>query len=155
MAARGRKSRRGGAILAPFRSIVGKLILLAAVFVAVPIILYREFSAADQERQELLVQIIQEQGRLITTALSPVLQESDPSALLTLRDEIGRFASNGTIIKVLFRPTDVKDADGFFYIASSPPVPARTSRITLRSSAACFGSSMTLSLRSSAGRPAG
>lgn len=123
MAARGRKSRRGTAILAPFRSIVGKLILLAVVFVAVPIILYREFSAADHERQELLVQIIQEQGRLITTALSPVLQESDPSALLTLRDEIGRFASNGTIIKVLFRPTDVKDADGFFYIASSPPVP--------------------------------
>jgi two-component system sensor histidine kinase ChvG len=110
-------------MLWPFRSLVGKLVLLAAVFVTVPIILYREFSSADREKQQLLLKSVQTQGHMITTALVPVLHQSDPSTMLALSDELARYARDGTAIKVLYRPADVGSAEGFFFIASAPTVP--------------------------------
>ncbi len=124
MVAESRNSGRAFAVPPPLRSLVAKLILLALVFVTVPILLYREFSAADQEKQQLLLSGIHAQGRLIAAALAPVLRQTDPSTLLELGDRIGGYAGEGTAIKVLYRPAEVTSAEGFFFIASAPPVPA-------------------------------
>jgi two-component system sensor histidine kinase ChvG len=124
MVAENRNSERAIMAPPPLRSLVAKLILLALVFVTVPIILYREFSQADREKQQLLLRGIHAQGRLVAAALEPVLRQTDPSTLLDLGDRIGRYTDDGTAIKVLYRPAEVTSAEGFFFIASAPPVPS-------------------------------
>ena len=105
------------------RSLASKLILLVLVFVAVPVALYHTFLQADNERRALLVVSVQERGRLVGLALEPLLRQTDPSPLLTLGDQLDRFASSETRIKVLFRPVDQEGAASFFFVAAAPPVP--------------------------------
>lgn len=123
MVADSRDPGRRTVVPRPLRSLVAKLIVLALVFVTVPVILYRGFSQADYEKQQLLLRGIHAQGRLIAAALDPVLRETDPSTLLGLSDRIGSYAADGIAIKVLHRPAEVRSAEGFFFIASAPPVP--------------------------------
>ena len=47
------------------RSLISKILLLLVVFIAVPVILYNEFRRADQEKQVLLSESLQEQDRLM------------------------------------------------------------------------------------------
>lgn len=105
------------------RSLASKLVLLILVFVAVPVALYQTFLQAELERRELLIQSLQERARLVSVGLEPLLRRADPSPLLTLSQEIGRFASADTRIKVLFRPADQQGAASFFYVAAQPEVP--------------------------------
>ncbi len=116
-------ARKGAGDGRAARSLASKLVLLILVFVAVPVALYQTFLQAELERRELLIQSLQERARLVTVGLEPFLQQIEPSPLLTLVDEIGRFASTDTRIKVLFRPADQQGAASFFYVAAEPPVP--------------------------------
>jgi two-component system sensor histidine kinase ChvG len=104
------------------RSLVSRLVLLIIVFIAVPVALYQTFKRAEQDRQTLLVEAVQERGRLVGLGLRPFLQQTSPSPLLTLGDELQRFASPSTSLKVLFRPADQQEANAFFYVASAPPI---------------------------------
>jgi two-component system, OmpR family, sensor histidine kinase ChvG len=104
------------------RSLVSRLVLLIIVFIAVPVALYQTFKQAEQDRQTLLVEAVQERGRLVGLGLRPFLQQTSPSPLLTLGDELQRFASPSTSLKVLFRPADQQEANAFFYVASAPPI---------------------------------
>lgn len=104
-----------------YRSLVVKTILLAVIFFVVPLILYSQFKAADEEKQGLLLRSVREQGRLLGQALLPLLEKGgDRPALPQLGHELERFADNITNVKLLFAPP----GGGFFYIASWPVVPA-------------------------------
>lgn len=104
------------------RSLAGKLALLIVIFLAVPFALYRTFLEADTDRRALLVESVQERGRLVAAGLEPLLRQTEPSPLLTLGEQLGRFASRETRIKVLFRPADQQGAASFFFVASEPSV---------------------------------
>lgn len=108
----------------PRRSLASRIILLAAVFIAVPVALYQTFVEAERERQALLIEVIQERGRLVGLALEPLLQRTDPSPLMTIGDELLRFGSATTRLKVLFRPADQTDLSAFYFVAASPVMPA-------------------------------
>ena len=104
------------------RSLASKLVLLTIVFVAVPLALYQTFVQAENERQELLLQNVQEQGRLVAVGLEPLLRQTEPSPLLALPDRIKEMAGPTTLIDVLLRPADRSGVDNFFYVAAVPPV---------------------------------
>lgn len=105
------------------RSLASRLFLLIIIFIAVPVALYQTFKDAEQDRQTLLYDTVQEQGRLVGLGLRPLLQRTDPSPLLTIGDELQRFGSPNIRLKVLFRPIAQQDVKGFFFVASSPVVP--------------------------------
>lgn len=104
-------------------SLTGKLAVLIAIFLTVPIILYTQFHAADQDKQALLLQSVNEQARLVAQALKPGLADSSQLLPSGLAGAIRHLATEGTSIKVLFRPKGGKNPDSFFYVASEPPVP--------------------------------
>ena len=94
--------------------------MLAVIFLVVPIILYNRFRAADEEKQQVLLQSVREQGRLLSQGLLPALGGAARPALPQLGRELERFADSMTNIKLLFAPAI---GGSFFYIASWPAVP--------------------------------
>jgi two-component system sensor histidine kinase ChvG len=101
-----------------YRSLAVTTVLLAVIFLIVPLILYWQFKAADEEKQNLLLRSVREQGHVLGQALLPILSTSDRPALPLLGRELARFADSVTNIKLLFAPP----GGGFFYIASWPDV---------------------------------
>jgi two-component system, OmpR family, sensor histidine kinase ChvG len=114
-ASRARPSRRRAPL---YRSLAVKTILLAIIFFVVPLILYSQFKAADEEKQGLLLRSVREQGRLIGQALLPIISASERQDLPQLGHELARFADDLINVKLLLAPP----GGGFFYIASSPVV---------------------------------
>lgn len=106
-----------------FRSLTAKAVLLAAIYLVVPVILYMRFQAADEEKQQVLLQSVREQGRLLSQALTPVLSGPARPPLPQLGRELERFADSVTNIKLLFAPVGTPGTTStFFYIASWPAV---------------------------------
>lgn len=94
--------------------------MLTAVFLAVPLIIYTVFSTADAEKQSILVETVRDKGLVIAAALRPVLAQADGVPFERLSDELERFGSANTAIRLLFKPTG---GDGFYYVAAVPAVP--------------------------------
>jgi two-component system sensor histidine kinase ChvG len=97
--------------------------LLVAVFVAVPVILYRQFEGADQGKKALLLRSVQEQGWLIAEAMRPVLSGPTPPALPIVGRELSKYGVGEATLRILFQPANVVNADGFYYVASVPRMP--------------------------------
>ncbi|MBX6367914.1 MAG: HAMP domain-containing histidine kinase [Rhodospirillales bacterium] len=108
----------------PWRSLVVKTAMLAFIFVVVPLILYSQFKAADDEKQQLLLRSVGDQGRVMAQALAPLVAASEKPNLARLQQELARFADDVTNVKLLFKPAAAVDSGGFYYIASWPVVPA-------------------------------
>ena len=97
--------------------------LLAVIFVLVPVFLYMEFHSADQDSQELLLRSVRDEGRVISQSLLPLLETSDNGSLPELGRYLARFAGEVTTIKVLLAPSGTgAGTDGFYYVASWPAV---------------------------------
>lgn len=94
--------------------------VLAVVFAAVPVIIYNVFSAADAEKQSILVETVRDKGLVIAAALRPVLAKSDGVPFEQLSDELARFGTDNTAIRLLFQP---RGGSGFYYVAAAPAVP--------------------------------
>lgn len=97
--------------------------LLFGILLLVPLIIYAQFLEADREKQSLLLQSVQEQGRLTGQALLPLL--SSPAGDLPterldgkLKSLAGPFAN----VKILFRPSGSTGQAGYYFVASSPQV---------------------------------
>lgn len=103
-------------------SLTGKLAVLIAIFLTVPIILYTQFQEADQDKQALVLQGVNEQARLIAQALQPGLTKSTQPVPSGIAGAIRHLATEGTSIKVLFRPKEGRNPDSFYFIASAPEV---------------------------------
>ncbi|MBK19664.1 MAG: hypothetical protein CMM52_12595 [Rhodospirillaceae bacterium] len=106
------------------RSFATKLVLLLAIFIAVPWILYGQFRMADVDKQTLLLKAAQEQGRLVAESIKPHLSEFTPSAISKVASVLLRIGGEETKIKVLYRPIDTVPVQRFYYVASAPKVSA-------------------------------
>src|SRR5260370_17979748 len=102
------------------RPLRAKPAVVAVIFAAVPLFLYAEFRKAYQDSQDLLLQSVRDQGRVISQSLLPLLDNADSAALPGLGQQLERFAGQVTTIKLLLAPAGA-DGDGFYYIASWPP----------------------------------
>lgn len=102
------------------RSLAGKFIVLTAMFLTVPAILYVNFAAADAERQNFLLHSLQVEGGLTAEVLEPILNRAGGKALLDAAKEVQELANDQVHIKLLFRPAGRNDA--FFLVAASPTI---------------------------------
>src|SRR3979409_1988700 len=103
------------------RSLRAKTSLLAVIFALVPVFLYAEFRKAYQDSQDLLLQSVRDQGRVISQSLLPLLDNAAIAELPTPPSQPERFAGKVTTIKLLLAPKGA-DGDGFYYVASWPAV---------------------------------
>src|SRR5438094_1831163 len=104
-------------------SLTAKTVLLAVIFVLVPVFLYMEFRSADRDSQELLLRSVRDEGRVISQSLLPLLEAANGAALPELSRHLARFAGEVTTIKVLLAPNGGgAGTDGFYYVASWPAV---------------------------------
>src|SRR5437764_10262751 len=103
------------------RSLRAKTAVLALIFALVPIFLYVEFRKAYQDSQQLLLQSVRDQGRVISQSLLPLLERAGVGDLPQLGSQLERFAGSVTTIKLLLAPAG-SDGDGFYYVASWPSV---------------------------------
>lgn len=102
------------------RSLIGKFVALAAIFLVVPVILYQKFAAADAERQAFLLRSLQVQGRLVAEGLEPLLTSPGGRSLLDATKAVSALASDPVHIKLLLRPAGRRDS--FFLVAASPAI---------------------------------
>jgi len=107
-----------------WRSFATKLALLIAILITVPAVLYGQFRSADIERTALLQRSVQEEGRLIAATLTPILANFGDGAAAKIGVQLAEIGGPDINVKLLFRPTEVQGAEGFFYIAANPQVTA-------------------------------
>jgi two-component system, OmpR family, sensor histidine kinase ChvG len=98
-----------------------KLLAVAAMFLAAPVLVYRQLEAAADDNNRLLAEGIEAQGRMAAEALRPWLTEGDGDGLARAADMVARLGAVGPELKLLFRPLG---ESGFFYVASHPPATA-------------------------------
>lgn len=111
---------RSGRLL---RSLKVRALLVVALFVALPPILYLTFRQADLDRQKLLLESIRVKGLTVGRVLEERLQRADMIPLFRLGEELARFQTEGVSLRLLFRPHDGPADAGFLYVASAPAVP--------------------------------
>jgi two-component system sensor histidine kinase ChvG len=104
------------------RSLRVQLVALIVIFLLLPILLYSVFASADRERQELLLEAVQNSGAIVGKALTPFLRDLKPGAFGQLPAELARFEAPRQSIKLLFKPSSIGESAGFFYVASAPEV---------------------------------
>ncbi len=104
------------------RSLTAQLGVLVVIFLALPVVLYTIFAAADAEKRDLLLDAVRQNGVLIGQALVPELGGAAPADFGRLPQELERFRSDQTNVKLLFKPGGQADAGGFFFVAGAPAV---------------------------------
>jgi two-component system sensor histidine kinase ChvG len=103
------------------RSLRAKIIVLTVVFALVPVFIYVEFSKAHQDSEDLLLQSVRDQGRVISQSLLPLLENAAIGDLPQIGRQLERFARRVTTIKLLLAPAG-SDGEGFYYASSWPEV---------------------------------
>jgi len=112
-------------IYAGFRTLALKIMLLAVIFLFVPIIFYRLFQIADTQQSALLQRTVEEKGTLIASVLTPRLADFESEPPERLQQALNEIQQQGTNIKVLVRPVGSADTEGFLYVASAPSTTAQ------------------------------
>ncbi len=107
------------------RSLSAKLTALVVVLALVPVLAYGLLERADAQKTELVLRTVQEQGRVIASALFPYLEDFSAEEATRLRDLLPALAPDGSTIKVLFRPRGSDDREGFLFVGSYPEVTGR------------------------------
>ena len=102
-------------------SLTVKLVGLIGIFVALPIVLYGQFEDADRQMRDLVTRAIQDRSKLISSALEPVLDKTEPSANAGLNAQLARFSSDGTVLRLMLKPPN---GDAFYFVASAPNIRA-------------------------------
>src|SRR5690242_3570305 len=102
-------------------SLTGKLVVLVGIFLALPFVLYGQLATGDAKLRSLVTRGIQQKNWLIAEALKPTPDQAGAAPSATVKGQLARFAEDGTILKLMFRPAS-RARDGFFYVASAPPV---------------------------------
>lgn len=107
-------------------SLTLKLVALVGIFVALPIVLYGQFEGADRQMRELVTRAVQDRSKLIGYALAPVLRRADPGTNGELNQELSKYTSDGTVLKLMLQPavqaSQAKGGVGFYFVASSPMI---------------------------------
>src|SRR5258706_3150468 len=108
------------------RSLAGPLLMLAAGFIAVPIVLYLTFQQADRDRQAMLIRTVHAQGRIVANAVAPLLGGGDRATFDDAADELTRFSIGEARVRLLFRPKTLAGVAGFYLIAAAPRIEPQT-----------------------------
>jgi two-component system, OmpR family, sensor histidine kinase ChvG len=95
-----------------------------AIFVALPIVLYGQFEGADAQMRTLVTRAVQDRSALIADALTPVLRDVDTSSPMTLNRELSKYASSGTVLKLIFQPAADRASGRFYLVGSAPQITA-------------------------------
>lgn len=114
------KSRRIWANV--FRAFATKLFVLIVIFVTVPIIVYDQLRAADEDNKLLLMEGARQQGRMVAEILRPRLGQVTPKLVSELTAALGSLDGAAVKVKLLYRPSDATKPFGFYYVASIPAV---------------------------------
>jgi two-component system sensor histidine kinase ChvG len=120
MDARTRAERLSSKLLHSFSL---KLLVLAAILLSVPIVLYWQFQREKQEQLSLAQTAASKKGRDIAEVLRPHFASFRDEAPAALHEALAAVAIDNTNVKVLLRPPDAP-RDDFVYIASNPPLSA-------------------------------
>lgn len=96
------------------------LVVLVGIFVALPVVLYGQFEGADRRSHDLVTQSLRRQGWLVAQALATQLADRDSLSGAELNKTLGRFAGNGTVLKLMFQPKAGRAASGFYLVGSAP-----------------------------------
>lgn len=102
-----------------WRSLGAKLLVILAIFIAVPVVLYGPFRLADKERNTLLLQSVQQQGWLVGRSLRPFLERFQGTDASVLQETIADIGTQGVKVRLLFRPIEEAGSDSFFLVAST------------------------------------
>jgi two-component system sensor histidine kinase ChvG len=90
-------------------------------------VLYSQFESADRQMRDLVTRAIQDRSKLIGHALVPVLRTVEPADDRTLNAELAKFASDGTVLKLMLQPAapagEAQNAV-FYFVASAPAIKA-------------------------------
>ena len=105
-----------------YRTLALKIILLAVVFLVVPVILYRLNEIGDAQQSELLKHSVELQGSLITSVLQPYLERFAQESPEVLQKALDGVITEGASVKVLVRPGVRQEPQGFLYVAAAPAV---------------------------------
>src|SRR6516225_11592693 len=74
-------------------SLTAKTVALAVIFVLVPVFVYLQFSSAHQDSQELLMNSVRDEGRVISKSLLPLLETAEcGESLPEISHHLARFA---------------------------------------------------------------
>jgi two-component system sensor histidine kinase ChvG len=106
------------------RSLVAPLALLVAAFIAVPVLFYTTFRQADKERQDMLLDSIRAQGRLVAAAMEPQLSRGGSTSFTDVEETLRRFTDGNAQIRLLFRPVNAAGAAGFYLVGAAPRIEA-------------------------------
>lgn len=101
-------------------SVTAKLVVLVAIFVALPILVYAQFEHANAQLRDFVTQTIEHRNWLIAEALRPVLNAPDRNPALHLDGELAKYADDDTRLELMLRPAAKRAGGRFFYVAASP-----------------------------------
>jgi len=102
-----------------WRSLAAKLLAILVIFIAVPVVLYGPFRLADEERNTLLLQSVQQQGWLVGRSLRPFLERFQGTDASVLQETIADLGSEGLKVRLLLRPSEAAGSNSFFLVAST------------------------------------
>ncbi|HLO77619.1 MAG TPA: ATP-binding protein [Magnetospirillum sp.] len=86
------------------RSLAARLVLVAGAFVAVPVFLYGEFSAAEGAKRDVLLARLQVEGQLIARGLALGLSHVKVPSVVDTRKVLDQMDPAGVNVRLLFRP---------------------------------------------------
>jgi len=75
---------------------VGERVVLALIFLAVPLIVYDQFRAADEAQNAIILRSVREHGHVIAAARGPVLSRAEKPPLPRLPGELARVGDDFT-----------------------------------------------------------
>ncbi len=96
-------------------------------------VLYGQFESADRQMRDLVTRAIQDRSKLISHALTPILRKVEPSTAGGLNEELAKYTSDGTVLRLMLQPLakdDDSSADPAFYFVASAPA-LRTEEVTV------------------------
>lgn len=108
-----------------------KLASVALIFAVVPVLLYLQLETVENQRNALMLRLAQEQGRLVSEALLPLLEQFSPRNADRMDPLVKRLAEGGMSIKVLFRPAQASGAGNFLLVASAPEAGPQQARAAM------------------------
>lgn len=111
--------RSGSNIL---RSLSIKLAIICVVLGALPILVYIPLEEADNQKNQLILRSVQQEGRIVANSLFPDLEQFSPEIAENLQFRLAELTPEDTMVAVFFRPADTASGDAFLFVARHPRI---------------------------------
>lgn len=105
-----------------FRSLSIKLAIICIVLAALPVLVYVPLEEADNQKNQLILRSVQQEGRIVANALFPDLEQFSPEIAENLQFRLAELSPEDTMVAVFFRPADTSTGDAFLFVARHPRI---------------------------------